>query len=107
MLPTAAADLFRANQEMLLDMIKEFGVELLTQATVRKIEPGKVFFITDTGERELLSDLIVLAVGRQPVNQLAAIARGLVDEVYVIGDSLSPRKIKDAMWEAFKLARLV
>jgi 2-enoate reductase len=107
MLPTAAADLFRANQEMLLDMIKESGVELLTQATVRKIEPGKVFVRTDTGESELLSDLIVLAVGRQPVNQLAAIAKGLVDEVYVIGDSLSPRKIKDAMWEAFKLARLV
>jgi 2-enoate reductase len=107
MLPTAAADLFRANQKMLLDMMKESGVELLTQATVTKIEPGKVFVSTDTGESELLTDLIVLAVGRKPLNQLAAIAKGLVDEVYVIGDSLSPRKIKDAMWEAFKLARLV
>jgi 2-enoate reductase len=107
MLPTAAGDLFRANQEMLLDMMKECGVELLTGATVSKIEPGKVFVRTDTGERELFSDLIVLAVGRAPVNQLSAAAEGLVDEVHVIGDSLSARKIKDAVWEAFKLARLV
>jgi hypothetical protein len=46
-------------------------------------------------------------MGRQPVNHLAALAEDITDEVYVIGDSRSPRKIKDAMWEAFKRARIV
>jgi 2-enoate reductase len=107
MLPVAASDLFRANQEMLLEMMKETGVELWTQAKVTKVEPGKVFLETPMGRKEILADLIVLAVGRQPVNDLAVPAENHVDEVYLIGDSRSPRKIKDAMWEAFKRARIV
>jgi NADH dehydrogenase FAD-containing subunit len=103
----AASDLFRANQEMLLEMMKETGVELWTQAKVTKVEPGKVFLETPMGRKEILADLIVLAVGRQPVNDLAVPAENHVDEVYLIGDSRSPRKIKDAMWEAFKRARIV
>ncbi len=47
------------------------------------------------------------AVGRQPVDHLAVPAEILVDEAYLIGDSRSPRKIKDAIWEAFKWARIV
>ena len=107
MFSVAGSDLFRANQEMLLEMMKEWGVELCTQSRVTRVEPGKAFLNTPTGEREFLADLIVLAVGRQPVNHLAALAEDLADEVYVIGDSRSPRKIKDAVWEAFKRARIV
>jgi 2-enoate reductase len=107
MLPTAAPDLFRANQEMLLKMLEEHGVELLTQATVTRVEPGKAFVRTPIGERAFTNDLVILAVGRQPVNQLASEVDGIVEEVYVIGDSRSPRKIKDAVWEAFKRARSV
>ena len=107
MLPTAAPDLFRANQEMLIKMMEEHGVELLTTAAVRRVEPGKVFVTMTDGERPFTADLVVLAVGREPVNQLAAEVNGIVQEVYVIGDSRSPRKIKDALWEAFKRARIV
>jgi 2-enoate reductase len=107
MLSAAASDLFGANQEMLLRMMKELGVEVWTQSKVTKVEPGKVFLNTAAGEKEFVADLIVLAVGRQPVNYLAALAEGLADEVYVIGDSRSPGKIQDAMWDAFKRARIV
>jgi 2-enoate reductase len=106
MMSTAASDLFSANQEMLLGIMRQLSVEVWTQSKVTKVEPGKVYLTTAMGEREFLTDLIVLAVGRQPVNHLAALAGGLTDEVYVIGDSRSPGNIKDAIWEAFKLARI-
>lgn len=107
MLPMAASDLFLANREMLLKLLKEYGAEVLTQTKVKNVTPQKVSVTTPSGDRSLESDVVVLAIGRQPQNDLVEIANGLVGEVYVIGDSLSPRKIKDAIWEAFKRARTV
>ncbi|OGP68966.1 MAG: hypothetical protein A2169_10380 [Deltaproteobacteria bacterium RBG_13_47_9] len=107
MLPIVASDLFEANRKMLLKLLKEYDVHLLTQATIKKLTPQKVFVSMPEGERSFESDLIVLAVGSQPVNHLMKIAEGFVDEVYSIGDCVSPRRIKDAIWEAFKQANLV
>lgn len=107
MLPRIASDLFEANREMLLKLLKEYGVEVLTQVTVKKLMPQKVFVSTPDGDRSFEMDLIVLAVGSQPVHPFINIAKGLVEEVYFVGDCVSPRKIKDAIWEAFKQARIV
>jgi hypothetical protein len=59
---------------------------------------------TPGGEKRFAADLLVLCTGRQPVNGLVQAARELVKEIYVVGDCIAPRKIKDAVWEAFKLA---
>lgn len=109
MLPTVASDLQEANQEMLVGLLKEYKVEVFTQALVKKVtpNPNKVFITTPDGDRSFVTDLIVLAVGSQPVNNLAKMAEGLVEEVRVVGDCVSPRKIKDAIWDAFKGARMV
>ena len=53
------------------------------------------------------AEAIVLAIGRRAENSLAQAAREAADDVYVIGDSLAPRKIKDAIWEAYKTGRVV
>ncbi len=107
MLPMVASDLFEANREMLLELLKENGVEILTQRKVKRVTPGKIFVSAPNREQEFTTDLLVLSVGRQPVNNLAKSAEGMVQEVYVIGDCLSARKIKDAIWEAFKKARII
>jgi hypothetical protein len=61
----------------------------------------------DTGrERIFTGDLIVLVVIRQAVNDLVNIAGGLVEKVYAIGDGVSPRRTKDAIWEVLKQARI-
>jgi 2-enoate reductase len=107
MLPRVASDLFEANRRMLLELLKENGVEILIQARVKRVTPGKIFVSAPEGEKEFTADLIVLAVGRQPVNHFVNIAERFVDELYFIGDCVSPGKIKDAIWEAFKQARRV
>ena len=50
--------------------------------------------------------MIVLVVGRKAVNDLVNIAGGLVEKVYAIGDGVSPRRTKDAIWEVLKQARI-
>ena len=107
MLPDVASDLFEANREMLLELLKEYKVSLLTQTKIKKVTPEKIFVSSPRGEETFTTDLLVLAVGREPINQLARIAERLVEKVYLVGDCVSPRKIKDAIWEAFKQARMV
>jgi NADH dehydrogenase FAD-containing subunit len=80
---------------------------LITNARVKRVKSGQVVVYNEEGDKTFAYDLLVLCIGRSPVNALADIAKRLVKDVYVIGDSRSPRKIKDAIWEAFKLGRVV
>ena len=107
MLPQVAGDLFLANREMLLAELDRHGVSIFTSTTVTGMAPGQVRVRGPQGEAVLKAEVIVLAVGRRPCNQLEAAARAAADEVYLIGDCRSPRKIKDAIWEAYKTARVV
>ena len=59
------------------------------------------------GENTFETDLIILAVGRKPVNHLSEVAEEWVDEVWAIGDCIAPRKVKDAVWEAYKIGRII
>lgn len=106
MLSSMAVDLFSANREMLLKELSDRSVELVTNATVKRVNSGEVLVNTEDGDKSFACDLLVLAIGRSPVAQLVDIAKRLVKDVYVIGDCRSPRKIKDAIWDAFKLGRI-
>jgi len=106
-LPEAATDMFEANREMLLKLMTDYGVEVITNATVKKVLPGKVFISGTRGLEEFHMDMLVLAIGRQPIKQLSEVSLDLAEEVYEIGDCQSPGKIKDAIWGAYKRARLV
>jgi 2-enoate reductase len=99
-----ARDLHEANRVMLLELLKEHGVEVSTESQVTEATPTTVLVSTPRGEKEFPADLLILAIGRNSLTSLAESARELVKETYVIGDCVSPRKVKDAMWEAFKLA---
>jgi 2-enoate reductase len=104
MLPTVANDLHVANQAMLVELLEQHGVALLTESTVREVTPEAVLVNTPDGEKRFPSDLLILAIGRRPVDGLSRAAQEHVKEIYVIGDCAAPRKVQDAVWEAFKLA---
>jgi 2-enoate reductase len=104
MVNAVATDLFEANRSMLLELLKQYGVSVLTGAEVREVTASDVLVGTPQGEERFSADLVVLCIGRQPVNDLVQAAQELVREVYVVGDCVAPRKIKDAIWEAFKVA---
>lgn len=106
-LPQAAGDLFLANRAMLLEKLGQESVVLLTNTTVTRLAPGQVYVSGEAGQTMLETDHIVLAVGRRAENQLLEEMKDLVPEVIVVGDCLSPRKVKDAIWESFKTARVI
>jgi len=102
-----AADLFSANREMLLQELERRNVQLVTNAKVERVTSEEVVTAVGADHKTFGYDLLVLCIGRSAVDKLAEAARRLVKEVYVIGDCRSPRKIKHAIWEAFKWSRIV
>ncbi len=103
-LDEVASDLFEANRDMLLELLTQYGVKLFTRSEVKEVTPGAVLINTPDGEKRRDADILVLCIGRAPNNGLVQAVSDSIKDVYVIGDSVTPRKIKDAIWEAYKLA---
>jgi len=53
-------------------------------------------------------DTLVFACGFEPCGgELVAALKDKVPEVYAIGDCVEPRKLINAIWEGFRIARLI
>jgi NADPH-dependent 2,4-dienoyl-CoA reductase/sulfur reductase-like enzyme len=103
--PELAVDLHGANRGMLLKLLSARGVHVKTDCKVEKIVPGTVICqLSDGTKEELKTDSIVLAIGGQSVNSLLPELTQGVDEVHAVGDCVAPRKVIDAIWEAYKRA---
>ena len=102
-----AGDLHEANQEMLLELLEKHAVRLEKDTKVKEIKDANVYALSKGQSAEYSADLIVLAVGSKSENYLLTEIESLVEKCFTIGDCRAPRKIKDAVWEAFKMARLV
>jgi len=50
---------------------------------------------------------VVLCCGFKPCNQLTEALKDKVPELYAIGDCVAPRKVINAIWEGFRIARLI
>ncbi len=85
-----------------LQKIKDTDVEILTEKMVTAITDNGV--IVDNNE-ELTADTLVAAVGYKTNAQLYNEVYGEIEEVYTVGDYKKPRKIYDAVIEAFDIGR--
>ena len=73
-----------------------------------EIKDGGVLLFDSCGQQKLIpADTVVLALGMTSIDELSDALRDKVPEVYVIGDCAEPRKVKDAIWEGFRTARLI
>jgi pyruvate/2-oxoglutarate dehydrogenase complex dihydrolipoamide dehydrogenase (E3) component len=105
MLDTVGADIEPACMSALRDELAEDRVNILTGKKVVAFTDNGVIVSDRQDNRTVLqTDVAVLALGVQPVNELAAALTGKVKELYVIGDAKKPAKIHDAVSEAFTLA---
>ncbi len=105
MLKTTAKDIGPAARFFLRRRLKEKNVKILTQSTVKANTASSVEIDTPSGQQKIGPfDNIVLATGATPVNDLAEQARGLVPEIYVIGDADKPGKILAAVEKAAEIA---
>lgn len=102
-LPEIALDLFHANRDMIIEGLKRKNVSIMKNCKVETIGmSGVVVRLGDGTESVLNTDTVIVAIGMKPQNGLLSELRHTVSEVHAIGDCVKPRKVKDAVWEAYK-----
>ena len=68
----------------------------------RATEEGLVITTQDGEKKTIEADTIVLAVGAVSEQRLYQVVKGRVAEIFLIGDSVSPRRIGEAITEGFQ-----
>ena len=109
MLPQVASDMEPTNRRGLLDSLNNLKVSLLTNLRVEEITPAGVRVInTESGQEQTIkADIIVLALGSQPNDDLAEELRRKRVDFYLIGDCREPRDIKEAIYEGSLIGRQI
>lgn len=108
MLPEAAIKVIPVVRMALLGKLSEKGVTILTNTKVEEINSTSMTVTNADGKRQILNaDNIVLAAGAVSNKQLAESLRGKVQEFYLIGDAMEPRRIKEALSEGYHIGRSI
>jgi 2-enoate reductase len=108
LLANVMRDLHKVNKMHLLELLSATNVEILTETSVLAITNEGVNIAKKCGDKSFLkADTIVLAVGMNPREGLFETIKDRVPRVYAIGDCVEPRKVINAIWEGFRLARLI
>lgn len=101
-----AGDMLMLNRISLLRDLAEHGVEIRTGALVREILPGGVRVTDAEGVESLVEgDTVITAFGLRPATEIAAALAPR--EVIALGDCVKPRKVGDAINDAYVAALAV
>jgi 2,4-dienoyl-CoA reductase-like NADH-dependent reductase (Old Yellow Enzyme family)/thioredoxin reductase len=94
------SDMGRVARFDLLRRLASRNVEILTSCRITRILGRQVEAIHNGEDRVLTGfESVVLAVGSRSNNSLFELLKKKVEEIYVIGDALKPRKAIDAIHE--------
>ncbi len=108
MLNDIASDMHHSSRLHLLKLLSDAQVKSLTGNTVTEITPEGLVMADKSGQKSTLkADCIVLACGLKSDRRLAEALGDGVPEVHAIGDCVEPRKLMNAIWEGFRIARLI
>ena len=87
-----------------LNRLLEKGVTLLPEIRYDEVIPGGLVFTTKEGEKKTIEvDTIVLATGSTPDKKLCEEIKGKVSEVYLAGDCVEPRTIREAIADGYRI----
>ena len=105
MLDEIARDMLITNRITLLRQLAERGVKVLTGRTITAIEEGAVVAQGPNGREEIAADSVVAAFGVLPATELTeALRQRYGARVHPVGDCVKPRKVGDAVNDAYALA---
>jgi len=98
-----AADMFPMTRRRLMDGLREKQVVMLTSVTCEEIMEDGVTVTTSEGKKDTIpADTVILAVGYRANGDLLKAMEGKVPEVYCIGDSSEPRRIREAVNDGYR-----
>jgi NADH dehydrogenase FAD-containing subunit len=101
MLDRMATNISTSYRPFFLARLKKMGIRMETQTPVEKITEKGVHVVRKGTPEFITGDAIILAVGLKANPEILESFRGLVPEIYSIGDGLEPRTIKEAIEEGF------
>lgn len=94
-------DIGATSRWSMLARLKQFNVETLKLTKVVAIKKDGVLVETPEGQEIIPADTVVLAVGSRANNSLYEELQDNIDKLSIIGDAFKPRKIQDAIREAY------
>ena len=86
----------------LLCRLEELGVAILTKAEVREIKVSEVVLRFKGSEVNLDTNTVVVATGSEPNLEYFEKIKDKIPETFLIGDSVKPRRILEAIAEGFE-----
>ncbi len=97
-----------AVRHFLGEQLSQRGIRGLTTCEVMKVANGVVTGLVRGEERrEFPLSSIIVALGRESVNEPADLGRQLEIPVHVIGDAKVPRSLHEAIWEGADIGRTI
>ena len=91
----------------LRDRMINHGVRIYPDSPVVEIRDNGVYVVDSQHLVFLKADTVVLAVGAKPDNRLVEELKGVVPEMYAIGDCVEPRDALDATHEGAEIGRKI
>ena len=105
MMDEAATDLNMISRTLLLELLGKHGVEIKIGVKVEEIlEDGALVVDKHSNRVKIEAHSIVLALGFRSRVDVVKSLEELAPEVYTIGDCVTPRKLINAIHEAFNVA---
>lgn len=104
MLDEIGQDAGPMNRTRLKEALKESDIEVKCKTELLSISKKGATFRADTVEYHISADTVILAVGAKAQNFLYSSLEGKVPELYAVGDCVTPRKMIEAIHEAYDVA---
>ncbi|MBI2869032.1 MAG: FAD-dependent oxidoreductase [Chloroflexi bacterium] len=104
MLERVADDMENISRQLLIYSLEDSGVRMLTRATVKEITESGVIIDRRGRQETIEADSIVLALGAQPVRELASQIEKDGARVYLAGDCARVGRLPDAVEGGYKAA---
>jgi len=93
-------DFSAANKNYLLTAIKVYGIDTVTNATVKSMENNKVVYSVDGEEKEVKADTVIVSIGYNSFKPFDMENK----EFYTIGDANKVSNLMGAIWTAYETA---
>ena len=97
-------DLGPLNRARLKEALGNSAIEIKCMTRLEKIEETFIIVHGEAGEHKLPMDTVVLAVGAKAQDSLLSALADKVNQCYSIGDCVAPRKMLEAIHEAYEVA---